>query len=135
MNGHSKSAVYALHAALELARAGEGEPVTAAGVAARYAIPPAVMAKVFQHLVRAGLVTGFRGSRGGYRLARSAARITVLEVLDVFDAKRVEESVPYEPRLRRLFDEVDELVRCTYASITLATLAGRRSPEDLERRQ
>lgn len=135
MTGLSKSAVYALHAALDLARAGVGEPVTAAEVAARHAIPAAVMAKVFQQLVRAGLVTGFRGSRGGYRLARPAARITVLEVLDVFEAKRGEETAPHEERLCRLFAEVDELVRCTYASITLATLAGRRRPEEPERRQ
>jgi Rrf2 family protein len=135
MTGLSKSALYALHAALDLARAGEGEPVTAAGVAARYAIPPAVMAKVFQHLVRAGLVTGYRGSRGGYRLSRSATRITVLDVLDVFEPKQASGASPVEPRLRRLFDEVDELVRCTYASVTLATLAGRRRPEEAESRQ
>ena len=27
-------------------------------------------------------------------------------------------------RLRKLFEEVDELARCTYASVTLETLAG-----------
>lgn len=135
MTGLSKSALYALHAALDLARAGDGEPVTAAGVAARHAIPPAVLAKVFQQLVRAGLVTGIRGSRGGHRLARPAARITVLDVLDVFDPRHAPGKSLREARLARLFEEVDELVRCTYASITLETLAGRRRPEEPETRQ
>jgi Rrf2 family protein len=135
MTGLSKGALYALHAALDLTRAGEGEPVTATEVAARYGIPPAVLAKVFQQLVRAGLVAGIRGSRGGYRLARSASRITVLDVLDVFEPRHALRTTPREGRLRSLFDEVDELVRCTFASISLETLAGRRRPEEPERRQ
>ena len=133
-----KSARYALYAAMELARGGEGGQVTAAEVAARFSIPPAVMAKVFQQLVRAGLVTGIRGSRGGYRLARAPSALTVLDILDVFEPRRAPGSCLLDGerpdrcghdaacRLRRLFDEVDELARCTFASITLETLVGRR---------
>ena len=132
-----KSARYALYAAMELARGGEGGQVTAAEVAARFSIPPAVMAKVFQQMVRAGLVTGTRGSRGGYRLARKPAEMTVLDVLDAFEPRRTPGSCLLDGerpdrcghdatcRLRRLFDEVDELARCTFASISLETLVGR----------
>lgn len=142
-----KSARYALYAAMDLVRAGEGGQVTAAEVAARFSIPPAVMAKVFQQMVRGGLATGTRGSRGGYRLARKASEVTVLDVLDVFEPRRSEGAclLDGEPpercghaaecRLRRLFDEVDELARCTFASISLETLTGRRQPEEPERRQ
>jgi Rrf2 family protein len=129
-----KSARYALYAAMDLARVGESGRVTAAEVAARYAIPPAVLAKVLQGLVRAGLAVGSRGSKGGYRLARKSSQMTVLEVLEAFEPRREPGACLLDPdrpgscgqgatcRLRWLFDEVDELARSTFASITLETL-------------
>jgi Rrf2 family protein len=123
-----KSARYALYAAMGLARAGPGGQVTSAEIAERYGIPTAVMAKVFQQLVRRGLAVGTRGPRGGYRLARKGSSITVLDVLDAFESARAPGSLGYDAdgRLRRVFDEVDELVRCTFASIALDTLVGHR---------
>lgn len=123
-----KSARYALYAVMGLAQAGPGGQVTSAEIAERYGIPTAVMAKVFQQLVRRGLAVGMRGPRGGYRLAREASSITVLDVLDAFEPHRMPGSPGHDAdgRLRRVFDEVDELVRCTFASIALDTLVGRR---------
>jgi len=133
-----KSSRYALYAAMELARAGDRDQVTVAEVAARYAIPPAVLAKVLQRLVRAGLAVGTRGSKGGYRLADKPSRVTVLEILDAFEPRRQPGACllatgPPEQcerggdcRLRRLFDEVDELARATFASISLETLISGR---------
>ncbi|HEX5041278.1 MAG TPA: Rrf2 family transcriptional regulator, partial [Candidatus Polarisedimenticolaceae bacterium] len=80
----TKSSRYALLAALEMAGAAD-HPVTAADVARRHGTPEAVVAKVLQRLVRAGLAVGTRGSNGGYRLARPASGITVLDVLRVFE--------------------------------------------------
>lgn len=133
----SKSTLYALYAALELAAT--EETVTVASVAERYGLPPGALAKVFQQLVRAGLAVGVRGIGGGYRLARPASKITVLDVISVFDppqpnghfllGERSEaaRSQPADARLSRLFDEVAEVVGCTFASVTLETLAGRRA--------
>jgi Rrf2 family protein len=131
----TKSTRYAVYAAAEMARAGEN-PTTVAGVAARYGIPEGALAKVFQQLVRAGLATGTRGIGGGYRLARPASRITVLEVMHVFERRRepggclLHETTAACPKasaceLHWLFNEVDELVRCTYESVTLETLVRR----------
>lgn len=146
-----KMAVYALAAALEMAAAGDDRPVAVGQVARSTRVPEAVLAKAFQHLVRAGLAIGVRGSAGGYRLARPAAKITVLDVLEAFEPPRpshhgdprparsrrasrraapsdaAARALPdLDPRIRRLFHEVDELVRCTYASVSLATLAAQR---------
>jgi Rrf2 family protein len=133
-----KSTRYALYAAMEMARASDETPVTAGHVAARYGIPGSVLAKVFQQLVRAGLAVGTRGIRGGYRLTRTAAEVTVLDVIEAFEPARPPEQCLLadhrEPtcsqhevcRLRRLFDEVDETTRCTYASVSLGTLVGRQ---------
>jgi len=122
-----KSTRYALHAVMTLARAGPGGQVTSSEIAERYGIPTAVMAKVFQQLVRRGFAVGTRGARGGYRLAREASSITLLEVLDAFEPAQAPGSLGHDAdsRLRRVFDEVDELVRCTFASIALDTLVGR----------
>jgi Rrf2 family protein len=131
-----KSTRYALYAAMELARASPGELVTAAHVAARYRIPPSVVAKVFQQLVHRGIATGSRGSGGGYRLAAPAADVRVLDVVEAIEPAAhgshclLDDLGPGSChlgdgcRLRRLVQEVDELARSTYASVTLEALVG-----------
>ncbi len=134
----NKSTRYALYAALEMAQAGETGHVTVAQVAQRYRIPGTALAKVFQRLVRSGLATGTRGAGGGYRLAKAPSEITVLDVIGVFEPSRppglcLAQDLPGRPcadytpcRLRKLFDEVDEVSRSTFASVTLDTLVGKR---------
>jgi Rrf2 family protein len=131
----NKSARYALYAALEMALA-ESRPVTVAGVASGYGIPPTALAKVLQQLVRSGIAVGSRGVGGGYRLARPATKVSVLDVISTFDPPRAAgQCVALDAgaqcarrdacSVRGLFDEVDELVRCTFASVTIETLAKR----------
>jgi len=129
---YSKSTLYALTMATEMALA-DG-PVTVREVAARHGYSRAALAKVVQQLVRANVARGVRGVGGGYVLARKASEITVLEVIAIHDPPRrpagapeAGEAGPPHPssvaRLERLFAEVDELVSCTFASVTLETLA------------
>lgn len=138
---HNKSTRYALYAALEMAAAPSDTFVTAAEVAERYRIPATVLAKVFQQLVRAGIAAGTRGAGGGYQLAAEASELTMLDVIEVFEPTHTEgacvlqepEDVPCatpgDCRIRQVFDEVQEQVRSTYASISLETLAwGGRMP-------
>jgi Rrf2 family protein len=129
----SKFSRYALYAALEMAIAAD-QPVTVAQVAEPHGIPATALAKVFQQLVRAGIAVGTRGVGGGYRLARPRTDITVLDVVSVFDPLRSPgrdllqtqadglTARPHARVLRHLFDEVDEGVRATLASVTLDTL-------------
>jgi Rrf2 family protein len=138
----TRSTRYALYATAEMAMAGD-RPVTVTEVAGRYGIPGGALAKVFQQLVRAGVAVGTRGVGGGYRLARPASRITVLDVMKVFERPRAPGACVLHDRpgeqcpqtsvcnLHWLFEEVDELVRCTYESVTLETLVrrvGSRAP-------
>jgi Rrf2 family protein len=138
MMNFSKSTRYALHAAIEMARAGEGGQVTVSQVAERYRIPETALAKVLQRLVRSRLAVGTRGVGGGYRLARLPSEITVLDVVSIFEPPRpagqcLAQELPGEAcsdftpcRLRKLLDEVDEIARSTFASVTLDTLVGKR---------
>ena len=123
----SRSTHYALAATLEMA-ATEDEPVSVSRVAERNGIPETALAKIVQQLVRAGIAEGTRGVGGGYRLTRPPSRISLLEVIRVFEPPP--SRAPREigggwagRRLSPLFAEVDEMVRSTFESITLETLA------------
>jgi Rrf2 family protein len=128
---------------MEMARVGAEGHVSAAQVAERHGIPVAVLAKTLQKLARAGIATGRRGVRGGYALARPPSQVTVLEVIDAFEPRRTTGDCLLDEtargscgefdlcRLRRLVDEVDELTRCTYASVTIETLVGARPAQPL----
>jgi Rrf2 family protein len=137
---YQRATRYALYAAVERAAAPAGAPVTAAEVAARYRLPPTVVAKVIQRLVKAGIARGTRGVAGGYRLARPAAEVALLEIVELFEGPRPASRCVLgacgegqcgqfaECRLRGLFEEIDEQARATFASVTLATLVAPRRP-------
>jgi len=141
-----KSTRYALYAAMEMARSASDDQVTVTQVAQRYGISNAVLAKIFQQLVRVGIAESTRGVRGGYKLTRKPTELTVLDVIEAFETRRSPEQCLLAEvseaacsdyslcRLRRLFDEVEETSRFTYASVTLETLVGNRPRQNLELR-
>ena len=129
---------------MEMAAAEPNAQVTAGQVAERYNIPSTVLAKVFQQLVRAGLAVGTRGTGGGYQLAGQPSEVTMLDVIQVFQPPRpmgecmlqVSRDLPCaDPgacRLRMIFDEVEEMVRSTFSSITLETLVSGGTVPEME---
>jgi cysteine desulfurase len=50
-------------------------------VSATMSIPKRFLPRVMADLVKAGLVVGHRGRTGGYRLARPAANISLLDII------------------------------------------------------
>lgn len=76
---------YALRAALELANAGAGEPVTADRLARSQQIPPKFLENILVQLRRAGLVRSQRGPVGGHWLARPAGEISLADVIRAVD--------------------------------------------------
>jgi Rrf2 family protein len=81
----SQTAQYALRAALAIAAQPEGESMGAGRLALLLKIPPNYLSKTLHLLARAGLLQSNRGKLGGFRLARPAQRITLLEVVSLFD--------------------------------------------------
>ncbi|MDQ2689551.1 MAG: Rrf2 family transcriptional regulator [Chloroflexota bacterium] len=75
---------YAVRAMLRLARPGAGR-LTAASLADATAIPPNFVSQVMGDLVRAGLVANHRGRHGGYSLARPAAEVSLLAVVEAVE--------------------------------------------------
>lgn len=84
----SASATHALRALAFLAARPAGEAVLGRDLARKVGIPAHYLAKVLATLARAGVLSASRGAKGGYRLARPAARIKLLEVVEPFEGKR-----------------------------------------------
>lgn len=80
----SKKADYALIAMKHLAMRPDSS-ASAREIAEAYDIPIELMAKVLQRLVRKGLLTSHQGTRGGYRLSRPSAIISVAEIIQAID--------------------------------------------------
>jgi Rrf2 family transcriptional regulator, cysteine metabolism repressor len=76
---------YGMLALVDLAVHDQGEPVQVAQIARRQDIPKAYLDQLLVILKRAGLVASSRGRQGGYRLARPANRITLLEAVHVLE--------------------------------------------------
>ncbi len=81
----SKKADYALLAVRHLAANADRGAVSARELAEAYDLPPELLAKVLQKLVRARYLTSIQGIRGGYGLARPAASISVADVIQSID--------------------------------------------------
>ncbi|TWJ16088.1 BadM/Rrf2 family transcriptional regulator [Stackebrandtia albiflava] len=88
------STEWALHCATTLAQLPAEQTVSAAQLAAYYDLPPAYLAKQMQLLVKAGVLTATTGPRGGFRLGRPPARISLLHIVEAVDGT----SPPYECR-------------------------------------
>ena len=52
------------------------------GIARRFDLPESALAKSFQSLVRAGVLSSQRGPHGGYRLDRLPREVTLAEVIE-----------------------------------------------------
>lgn len=79
---------YACIAVLALAaRHGSGETVRIREIAEPHGIPSRFLVQILLQLKGAGLVESMRGSAGGYKLAREPEKITLGQVMGVFDGQ------------------------------------------------
>ena len=76
---------------------GESRLAGSAEIAESREISRVLIAKVLTMLSRAGLVEGTRGPTGGYRLARPAGEITLLDVVSVFEDSSDRVMCPFGP--------------------------------------
>ena len=124
-----KATHFALYAMLELASEPERQ-LSGADIADKYGISTNHLAKVLRVLGRAGLVEAERGARGGYRFVGNAKRITLLDVIELFEDIRPISSGQRQPgdelpaglALLRVLQEIEGITHATFASITLDTM-------------
>lgn len=79
----SRKTVFALEAVLDIAYNARAEPVQAREITRRQGIPQRYLEQVMQELVRAGILKGVRGPRGGYHLARERRKVSVGDIVRI----------------------------------------------------
>jgi Rrf2 family protein len=76
---------WALHCTTVLALLPADGAMPAARLAEFHGVPAAYLAKALQGLSRAGITESVPGRKGGYRLGRPPAQITLLDVIDAIE--------------------------------------------------
>ena len=84
----SEGVEWGAHCAVLLSVLPAGAALPTGRLAEYHEVPVAYLAKHLQAMSRAGILESTPGPRGGYRLARPAAEITLLEVVEAIDGTR-----------------------------------------------
>ncbi|MBE9558287.1 MAG: Rrf2 family transcriptional regulator [Proteobacteria bacterium] len=79
----TRKLMFAIEAVVDIAYNSGDHPVQSKDIAERQGIPRRYLEQVLQHLVRADILRGVRGPRGGYRLARERRRIPLGEIVRI----------------------------------------------------
>ncbi len=79
----TKKIMFAIEAVLDIAYHATDLPVQSKDIASRQGIPRRYLEQVLQQLVRADILRGLRGARGGYCLARERRNISVADIVAV----------------------------------------------------
>jgi Rrf2 family protein len=119
----------AIYAVVDLA-ADPARQLSAGEIAERFDISVNHLSKVLRTLGRAGLVEAVRGVGGGYRFRGNPKRVTLMEVIELFEevgptgqaSREPGAATPEGRALRRVLDEVEDTARATMSSISLATM-------------
>jgi Rrf2 family protein len=76
-----RRSILAIAAVVDIAYHARPAPIAAKSLAARHGLPPRHLETLLQVLVRAGILKGVRGPRGGYELARERRKISLGEIV------------------------------------------------------
>jgi Rrf2 family protein len=113
----------------------DGNPtVTSHDIAQARGIPERFLLKVLKQLATAGVLLSHRGPNGGYRLARPATQITLLEIVEAVDGP-IRGLVPaieggpaaaarLSRRLAEVCDAAADAARKELQKVRLSALAG-----------
>jgi Rrf2 family protein len=128
----SRASGYAAQALVELSGKKPGKLVASHTIAQATGMPEKFLLKVLTALARSRVVLAVKGPNGGYRLARPAKDITLLEVVEATDgpvrgmAPQVVADEDLDRRLQRVCDQAAEVVRRNLGRVSVADLAGKR---------
>jgi len=90
----TRASSYALHAVAYMAQQKSDRPVASHKIAQERGIPERFLLKVLKPLVTARVLTSIKGPNGGYRLAKPATDITMLEIVEAVEQAKIEGTAP-----------------------------------------
>ncbi len=122
---------YALLALVHLARQGKDEYVSVHAIATAQKIPPKFLEQILLTLKRAKFLRSVKGKNGGYMLAKAPKKISLAEVIRLFEgalaptesaSKYFYRTTPVEREdgLLRVFQEIRNLVAAKLENTSLA---------------
>jgi len=125
---------YALLALVHLGRQSPDDYVSVQAIASSQSIPPKFLEQILLTLKRARFVQSQRGQRGGYRLGRPAAKISLAEIVRLLDGPLAPTEsaskhfygptpVERERKLLRVFREIRDHVSDKLESTTIADVS------------
>jgi len=136
---------WALHCCAILAGLPDGRYLSTKALAEFHGLPKEYLSKALQSLSQAGLVHTTLGPSGGYRLARSPAELTFLDIVEAVEGKsrtfvcnNIRANNPCRPAgfcdsspcaVARIMWEADEAWRSKLRSVRLSDLAETLSQE------
>ncbi|MDO5505703.1 MAG: SUF system Fe-S cluster assembly regulator [Pseudoxanthomonas suwonensis] len=123
---------YATIALAELAMAGDVR-LSAAELAERAGLEAPTVAKVLKPLAHAGILEGQRGAGGGYRLARAARDVLLIDIVEALEGPLAMTEciddhgncdIQHACGLRANWRRINDIVADALRAVTLAQLAG-----------
>ncbi len=129
----SKKLLFAIEAVVDIAFFADDRAVRSSDISARQGIPRRYLEQVLQELVRHHLLSGQRGPRGGYRLARPANQISVGEIIRIVRQLEGTPDPTAEPEgseiglrvVRPIWLEMQEQMMARLDGLTIAELCQR----------
>lgn len=138
----SHAAGYAANALAALTEQPPGAVVTARDLAEGTDAPAGFLARILKDLTGARLLHSLRGPHGGFRLARPARAITLLDIVEAVDGPYrgdvprmgLKDRARVEGLLEGVMDVATGIERRQLQKVTLADLAGGDGPKGRPRK-
>ncbi len=129
----TRAASYAVHALVFMAVQKHNRPIASHNIAHARGIPERFLLKVLKPLVSVRLLMSIKGPNGGYRLAKGANEISLLEVLEAVDGPirgqatfaRDETDGALNKRLDNICNQAADQVRKQLSKVKISDLTGR----------
>lgn len=129
----TRASSYALHAVAFMASQKQSKPVASHHIAQARGIPERFLLKVLKPLVSARVLHSVKGPNGGYRLARAASDISMLEVVEAVDGpirgqaplSTLEGDGQLDKKLEQICNASADQIRKQLQKVRLADLASK----------
>jgi Rrf2 family protein len=129
----TRASIYALQGIAYLAEQKSNRPTPSHHIAQDRGIPERFLLKVLKPLVATRVLLSVKGPNGGYRLAKAAGQISLLEVVEAVDGPirgqvpmlEVQSNERLDRRLERVCSDVAEETRKGLGKVSVADLTSK----------
>jgi len=136
----SKKMIFAIEAVVDIAYHSSGLPVQSREITRRQGIPQRYLEQALQQLVRSGILTGTRGPRGGYNLARERRRISVGDIVRIVRTMETAADLPSDDNgselsgkvIRPMWEDLQSDMMTKLDGITIDDLCNQANRQGVE---